>query len=284
MRRAQCRILESKKIHLKERKHLESGKKRRLRRIFRSDNRTVIVPMDHGVSIGPVMGLVDMQGIVDKLLLGGVDAVVINRGIAKSVDTGNAGLIVHLSGSTKHCPDPNSKIQICSVDDAVRLGADAVSVHINVGAKQEDRMLSTLGKVACECDDYGMPLLAMMYPRGPSIKNQHAVDVVAHAARLGAELGADIIKTNYTGDAESFKEVVSCCNVPVIIAGGPKVETTREVLQMVSDSLKAGGAGVSIGRNVFQHENPTKMVKALSALIHRGASVSEALKILGEPE
>jgi predicted phospho-2-dehydro-3-deoxyheptonate aldolase len=261
---------------------LESGKKRRLKRILRDDNRTVIVPMDHGVTIGPIAGITNMQDIVNKLLLGGVDAVLINRGVAKSVDTGNAGLIVHLSGSTKHCPDPNSKVQICSVEDAVRVGADAVSVHINVGAKQEDRMLAMLGNVACKCDDYGMPLLAMMYPRGPNIKDQHALDAVAHASRLGAELGADVIKTNYTGDAESFKKVVSCCHVPVIIAGGPKVDTVRDVLQMVSDSLKAGGAGVSIGRNVFQHENPAKMVKALSALVHRGASISEAANILGE--
>jgi predicted phospho-2-dehydro-3-deoxyheptonate aldolase len=263
---------------------LESGKKRRLKRIFRDDNRTVIVPMDHGVTIGPVTGIIDMQDIVNKLLLGGVDAVLVNRGIAKNVDTGNAGLIVHLCGSTKHCPDPNSKVQICSVEDAVRLGADAISVHINIGAKQEDRMLATLGNVACKCDDYGMPLLAMIYPRGPSIKDQHAVDMVAHAARVGAELGADIVKTNYTGDPESFKKVVSGCHVPVIIAGGPKVETVRDVLQMASDSLKAGGAGVSIGRNVFQHENPTRMIKALSALVHRRASVSDALKILGGSE
>lgn len=282
MRCPQCRIPESKKIHLKEMKPLEIGKKRRLRRIFRDDNRTVIVPMDHGVTVGPVRGLVDMQGIVDKLLQGGVDAVILNRGVAKNVDTGNAGLIIHLSGITKHCPDPNNKVQICSVEDAVRLGADAVSVHVNVGAKQEDRMLATMGKVACECDDYGMPLLAMMYPRGPNIKNPHALDVVAHAARLGAELGADVIKTNYTGDAETFKEVISGCHVPVIIAGGPKVETVKEVLQMVHGSMKAGGAGLSIGRNVFQHENPTKMVMALSALVHRGASVGEALKILGD--
>jgi fructose-bisphosphate aldolase/2-amino-3,7-dideoxy-D-threo-hept-6-ulosonate synthase len=261
---------------------LESGKKRRLRRIFRSDNRTVIVPMDHGVTIGPVKGLVNMQSIIDKLLLGDVDAVLINRGIAKKVDTGNAGLIIHLSGITAHCPDPNNKVQISSVDDAVRLGADAVSVHVNVGAEQEPQMLSIMGKVACECDDYGMPLLAMMYPRGPTIKDSHAVDVVAHAARLGAELGADIIKTNYTGDAESFKEVVSSCPVPVIIAGGPKAETSRDVLQMVKDSISAGGAGLSIGRNVFQHQDPTKMVKALSALVHKEASVDEALKILGE--
>jgi len=253
-----------------------------LRRLFESDNRTVIVPMDHGVTIGPVKGLVNMQNIVDKLLDGGVDAFVINRGIAKSVDTGNAGLFVHLSGITVHCPDPNNKVQVCSVADAVRLGADAVSVHINMGAKQEAHMLSTMGKVACECDDFGMPLLAMMYPRGPNIKDPHNVDLVAHAARLGAELGADIVKTNYTGDAETFKQVVDSCPVPVIIAGGPKAATNMDVLQMVKDSVTAGGSGLSIGRNVFQHEDPTKMVKALSAIVHHGMSVSDALKILGE--
>jgi fructose-bisphosphate aldolase/2-amino-3,7-dideoxy-D-threo-hept-6-ulosonate synthase len=138
--------------------------------------------MDHGVTVGPITGLGNMQTIIDKLVLGGVDAVLVNRGIAKVVDTKNAGLIIHLSGITQLCPEPNNKVQISTVDDAVRLGADAVSVHVNVGAKNEDNMLSTLGRVACECDDYGMPLLAMMYPRGPSIKNPHAVDVVAHAA------------------------------------------------------------------------------------------------------
>ncbi|MCW4015547.1 MAG: 2-amino-3,7-dideoxy-D-threo-hept-6-ulosonate synthase [Candidatus Bathyarchaeota archaeon] len=261
---------------------MDSGKKRRLNKIFQKDNRTVIVPMDHGVTVGPIKGLVNMQSIIDKLLAGDVDAVVVNRGIAKTVDAGNAGLIVHLSGITMHCPDPNNKVQVCSVADAVRLGADAVSVHINIGANEEAQMLSTLGMVACECDDYGMPLLAMMYPRGPSIKDSHAVDVVAHAARLGAELGADIIKTNYTGDAESFKEVVDSCPVPVIIAGGPKAETTQDVLQMVKDSISAGGAGLSIGRNVFQHNDPAKMVKALSAIVHENATVAEAMKILGE--
>jgi fructose-bisphosphate aldolase/2-amino-3,7-dideoxy-D-threo-hept-6-ulosonate synthase len=223
-----------------------------------------------------------MQDIIDKLLLGDVDAVVINRGIAKNVDTGNTGLIIHLSGITLRCPHPNHKVQIGSVADAVRLGADAVSVHVNVGAEHETEMLSTMGKVACECDAFGIPLLAMMYPRGPNIKDPHAVDVVAHAARLGAEMGADIIKTNYTGDAESFREVIDSCPVPVIIAGGAKTETTRDVLQMVKDSVAAGGAGLSIGRNVFQHNDPAKMVKALNAIVHDNVSVSEAMKILGE--
>lgn len=260
---------------------LDSGKRRRLKRIFRDDQRTVIVPMDHGVTAGPIKGLVNMQEIIDKLLAGEADAFVLHKGIAKDVDTGQAGLIVHLSGSTKLGPDPNNKVQVCSVEEAVKIGADAVSVHVNVGAEQEDSMLVKLGMVADDCDMYGIPLLAMMYPRGPKIQNPHAVDLVKHVARLGAELGADIIKTVYTGDAETFKEVVNGCHVPVIIAGGPKVETVREVLQMVYDSIKAGGNGLSIGRNVFQHENPTLMVKALSAIVHNNASVDESLKILG---
>ncbi|MCW4034463.1 MAG: 2-amino-3,7-dideoxy-D-threo-hept-6-ulosonate synthase [Candidatus Bathyarchaeota archaeon] len=261
---------------------MEQGKKRRLRRIFQNDNKTVVVPMDHGVTVGPISGLENMQNTINKLVTGCVDAVLVNRGIAKKVDVGNAGLIIHLSGISQMCPEPNSKVQISYVDDAVRLGADAVSVHVNVGAKNEGSMLETLGKVACECDDYGMPLLAMMYPRGPGVSNPHAVKVVAHAARLGAELGADIIKTNYTGDVESFTQVVQSCPVPVIIAGGPKAETSRDVLQMVKDSITAGGAGLSIGRNVFQHQDPTKIAKALCGIVHCGASVEQALMILGE--
>lgn len=263
---------------------MDVGKRRRLKRIFRDDGRTVIVPMDHGVTAGPIPGLVRMQEIIDRLLEGEVDAVILHKGVAKNVDVGKAGLIVHLSGITALGPDPNNKVQVCSVEEAQRIGADAVSVHVNVGAEQEDKMLVKLGRVADDCDKYSVPLLAMMYPRGPKIQNEHAVEVVAHAARLGAELGADIVKTNYTGDIKTFKEVVQGCHVPVIIAGGPKVETVQEVLQMVYDSTKAGGSGLSIGRNVFQHENPTLMVKALSAIVHHGASVERALKILGESQ
>ncbi len=265
-------------------KNLEAGKKRRLGRIFQDDGRTVIVPMDHGVTIGPVTGLVNMQEIIDNLQAGGVDAVVLHRGIAKHVDIMKAGLIVHLSGSTRLSTDPNTKVQVCSVEEALKIGADAVSVHINVGAQKEERMLEKLGKVADKCDKYSVPLLAMMYPRGPKVQSEHAPDLVAHAARLGVELGADVIKTNYTGNIETFKEVVRACNVPVIIAGGPKADTVREVLQMASDSIDAGGSGLSIGRNVFQHKNSALMVKALSAIVHHGASVDEALKILGEPQ
>jgi len=261
---------------------MSQGKNRRLRRIFRENHRTVVVPMDHGVSIGPVKGIENMQETVRRLLKGGADAFVLHKGIAKRVDVENAGLIVHLSAISNLTPNCLNKVQVCTVQEALHLGADAVSVHVNVGAQDESAMLTTLGKVADECDKFGMPLLAMMYPRGPNIKNEHDVTAVAHAARLGAELGADIIKTNYTGNVETFKQVVEGCPVPVIIAGGQKAETTQQILQMVYDSMKTGCAGLSIGRNVFQHKNPTSMVRTLVAIVHEGLSVEQATRLLGE--
>lgn len=260
---------------------MNAGKMKRLKRIM-PDGRTVIIPMDHGVTSGPVKGLENMQSIVNKLSGGGADAVVVHKGIAKNVDTGNLGLIIHLSGSTKYSLQPNWKVRVGSVVEALKLGADAVSVHINVGDDQEPAMLEKLGYVSEECEAYSIPLLAMMYPRGKLIKSEHDPEAVAHAARLAAELGADIVKTNYTGDVDSFKRVVNSCPVPVIIAGGPKVETTLQVLNMVYDALTAGCKGVSIGRNVFQHDHPDRMCRALSLIVHEKAEVDEAVKALGE--
>jgi len=261
---------------------MNEGKTRRLRRIMQQDNRTVIVPMDHGVTVGPIQGITDMQKITNQLTKGGVDAILVHKGIAKRIDTGNAGLIVMLSGMSNLSPNVNGKVQVCSVQEAIRIGADAVSVHVNIGAQDEDKMLQTLGKVAEECENFGLPLLAMMYPRGPKISDEHAVETVAHAARIGAELGADIIKTNYTGNIETFKTVVESCPIAIVIAGGPKCKSLEEILRTTSDALKAGAAGLSIGRNVFQCDDPTQISKALSAIVHKGATVEQALKYLGE--
>jgi fructose-bisphosphate aldolase / 2-amino-3,7-dideoxy-D-threo-hept-6-ulosonate synthase len=258
------------------------GKTRRLKRIMQQDNRTVVVPMDHGVTVGPIQGIEDMQTITDKLVKGNADAILVHKGIARRIDTGNAGLIVMLSGLSNLSPNPNGKVQVCSVGEALRLGADAVSVHVNVGAQDEDRMLANLGKVSEECEHYGLPLLAMMYPRGPKIPSEHDVAVVAHAARIGAELGADIIKTNYTGSIETFKTVTESCPAPVVIAGGPKCKSLSEVLQTTADAIKGGAAGLSIGRNVFQCDDPTKITQALAAIVHQNVSVEQAQKILGE--
>jgi fructose-bisphosphate aldolase / 2-amino-3,7-dideoxy-D-threo-hept-6-ulosonate synthase len=262
--------------------HLNQGKTRRMKQIIQEDNRTIIVPMDHGVTIGPIQGITNMQQTINQLIKGGVDAVLVHKGIAKTVDTTGTGLIVMLSGASNLNPNMNNKVQVCSVHEAIRIGADAVAVHVNVGAQDEDKMLSNLGKVAEECESFGMPLLAMMYPRGPKITDEHALEVVAHAARIGAELGADIIKTNYTGTVESFKQVTESCPIPVVIAGGPKCKSPEEILQTTSDAIKAGAAGLSIGRNVFQCDNQALIVKALSAIVHKGATVEQAQKILGE--
>lgn len=259
-------------------------KKDRLQRIGdENTGRFVIVPMDHGVSSGPIKGIIDMEDTIGKVIEGGATGVVVHKGImeiALQKFRGDIGFILHLSASTKLGPDPNAKVLVATVEEALQIGADAVSIHINVGAETEGEMLKDLGFVSKECRERHVPLLAMMYPRGPEIKDPFDVELVKHVARLGAELGADIIKTNYTGSIDTFKEVTGGCPVPVIIAGGPKVDSDRAVLQMVFDAMKGGAKGVSIGRNVFQHENITGMTKAIAGIILKDMEVDEAYKFV----
>ncbi|UCE50471.1 MAG: orotidine 5'-phosphate decarboxylase, partial [Phycisphaerales bacterium] len=175
---------------------------------------------------------------------------------------------------------PNAKELVCTVEEAIKLGADAVSVHINLGARTDKEMLWQLGQVSERCLEWQMPLVAMMYTRGADITDEYDVNNVKHAARVGAELGADIVKVVYTGSVESFTEVVEGCPVPVVIAGGPKMDSDKDIFKMVRDALEAGAAGVSIGRNAFQHRDPAKMVQALSKVVHKGASVEDAHKMV----
>ena len=259
------------------------GKLIRIERIInRKTRKTVIVPMDHGVTVGPIKGLINMGKTVDMIADGGANAVVGHLGLPLHGHRGagkDIGLILHLSASTSLSPDPNHKVLVNTVQWALKMGADAVSVHINIGADDEAKMLEDLGKVAIECMEWGMPLLAMMYPRGTKIKDETDVEVVKHAARVGAELGADIIKCPYTGSSQTFKEVVEGCTAPVVIAGGSKT-TDEETLKMIEGAMKAGGAGISMGRNAFQHRNPTKLVKSACAIVHDGMSAEDALKIV----
>ena len=260
------------------------GKKIRLERIInRHTGRTVIAPMDHGVSNGPMKGIIDIDKTVESISQGGADAILMHKGIVEQGHRGygkDIGLIVHLSASTSLAPNPNSKVIVTSVEKAIQLGADAVSVHVNLGSETECEMLKELGEISESCSYWGIPLLAMMYPRGQKVENEHDVELVKHAARVGSELGVDIVKTNYTGNPDTFKEVVEGALVPVVIAGGPKVETDEELLQMVKDSIEVGGAGVAFGRNLFQAENPGKITKAISEVVHNDLEVNEALKFL----
>ena len=260
------------------------GKQIRLERIMdRETKKTIIVPLDHGVTAGPIPGIIDLGKTVDAVANGGANAVIGHVGLplyGHRHHGKDIGLILHLSASTNLSPDPNNKILVNTVERAIKMGADGVSIHINIGAEHESNMLKDFGYISNQCMEWGMPLLAMMYARGDKIKKETDVNVIKLAARVGAELGADIIKTNYTGDPDSFAEVVEGCPAPIIIAGGEKMETDKDVLEMVYWSIKSGGKGVSIGRNIFQHHSPYKIVKAISNIILKEMSVKEALKII----
>ncbi len=263
---------------------MKIGKAIRIERILnRETGNTVIIPMDHGVSMGPIPGIINIRESIDKVANGGANAIIIHKGLVRHGHRKggkDVGLIIHLSASTSLSPQPNSKVIVCSVEEAIKIGADGVSVHVNLGDANEDKMLEDLGMIAESCLEWGMPLIAMMYARGEHIKNPFDPDVVAHCARVAAEVGADIVKVAYTGDSDSFEKVVKGCPIPVVIAGGPKMGSDIEILEMVEGAMKAGGAGVSIGRNAFQHENPGKIVKAISMIVHERRTAKEASELL----
>ena len=262
------------------------GKSIRMEKIFNHrTKKTVIVPMDHGITLGPVKGLVNVKDIMRCAIEGGANALIMHKGIVKDcyVDCPkSSGLIVHLSASTSLSVDPDQKILLATPDEAISLGADAVSVHINIGSDKEADMLLDAGRVSRRCEQLGLPMLAMMYPRGRNIPNQYDPDLIAHVCRVGAELGADVVKTNYTGDPDTFKRVVRGCPVPVLVAGGLKTNTDLELLEQINGAMEAGAAGVAVGRNVFMHEAPTLMVRRICAVVHDALSPKEAMKIRGK--
>jgi len=235
--------------------------------------------MDHGLTVGPLRGINDYHKIVEMVVDGGANAVLGHTALflhSKYEGDKNFGRILHLSGNSDLSPNINYKVIVNSVMDAVKFGADAVSVHINIGNEDDSQMLEDLGEIAQECREWSMPLLAMMYPRGENIKDEFSVENVRKVARIGAELGADIVKTNYTGSIDSFKEVVEGCPVPVIIAGGTE-RNIKELLQLTKDCIEAGGAGVSFGRNIFQSRDPIALTRAISLIVHQKYSISDAI-------
>jgi len=259
---------------------LVSGKQVRMGRITKK-GRMLCIPMDHSFTIGPVAGLEDPEEMIVKVAKGGATAFLVQKGIIKAMKKPvPIGMIMHISASTNLGMAPNRKMLNSSVVEGLRLGADAISIHVNMGSKEEPEMLEQLGMVADQCDDYQVPFVAMMYPRGENIKDASDPEVVAHVARVGAESGADIVKTVYTGDAKSFREVVRKCPVPVVLAGGAKVETDLEILRLADDVMKAGAMGVTFGRNVFQHRNPTSIVRALRQVVIERSSVEEAMEVM----
>ena len=224
-----------------------------------------------------------MREAVSKVVAGGANAILMHKGIVGAGHRGtgkDVGLIIHLSGGTSLSPDPNAKELVCTVEEAIQLGADAVSVHINLGAETDKDMLGQLGFISKRCMQWQMPLVAMMYTRGPKIKNEFDVVYVKHAARVGAELGADIVKVPYTGSVESFKEVVRGCPVPVVIAGGPKMDSDEDIFKMAEGRLKAGAAGCQLAETPSSTKTLKKWSLRFAKWSINGASVKEAMKML----
>ena len=259
---------------------MTAGLSARLDRISTND-RYLVVPMDHGLTMGAVEGLVDVESTIDGVTRGGADAVLTQRGIAPRVHRhkNDAGYIVHLNGSTTIGPDERDKRVTGTVEDAVRAGADAVSFHINVGSEHEPNQIAELAELTADATRLGLPVLAMAYARGPGVDSTDP-ESLGHAVRLAEELGADVVKTGYSGDGDSFERVTESTRLPVVIAGGSK-GTDRDTVEMVRGAMDGGAAGVSMGRSIFQHEDPEGIARAVSAIVHDDAAVEEALSAGG---
>jgi fructose-bisphosphate aldolase/2-amino-3,7-dideoxy-D-threo-hept-6-ulosonate synthase len=266
---------------------MDAGLTARLDRISTGGN-YLIVPMDHGITLGAITGLKDIESTIDGVTRGGADAVLTQKGIAPRVhpNKNGAGYIVHLNASTSVGPDSNDKRHTGTVKEALRAGADAVSYHINVGSDYEPDQISELARVTETASEFGVPVLAMAYARGANLFGddpEHDAEYLGHAVRLAEELGAQVVKTAYSGDADSFGHVVESTRLPVVIAGGAK-GTDRRTVENVRGAMDAGAAGVSMGRSIFQHDDPEAITRAVSAIIHDDASASEALDVAGLSE
>lgn len=244
-------------------------------RLSGSDDRLFLVPLDHSLSTGPIAAINQLDSILRALAEFGADAVILHKGRARFLPPSvvrRVGLIVHLNGSTAHAPDADEKVILTDVEEALRMGADGVSVHINVGSSSESCQLTDLGTVAGGCARWGLPLLAMVYPRGPQIADERDPDLVAHAANLAADLGADLVKVPYTGSVDTMADVVASCPIPIVAAGGARVGADEELFAFASDVMSSGVNGLAIGRNVFQATAVARTVAQIAEIVHPGGS------------
>ncbi len=247
------------------------------------NGRGVWVPLDHGASHYPLSGLEDMASLYRSLGEGNADAVIAQKGVVSHFSTlSGPPLVAHLSVSTIHGGErSDDKVVVGSVEEALSRGAIAVSVQVNVGSLHEAEMITRMGYVSEQCQRQGVPLLGMMYAKGANLQTEgDATNGVAHAVRLGWELGCDVVKTQWTGSMESFEIVTSGVPIPVLVAGGEKDDDILGLLKMVKQSILAGGAGVCMGRQVFSHHDPAAFANALHEVVQCGVGPREAAEKL----
>jgi 2-amino-4,5-dihydroxy-6-oxo-7-(phosphonooxy)heptanoate synthase len=246
----------------------------RLRRLHHhTTSGLMITPLDHSISDGPVVprnSSIDL--LAGQLAAGGVDAIVVHKGSVRHIRPerfADMSLIIHLNASTGQAPDPDAKYVVTEVEEALRLGADAVSVHVNLGCDDERRQIADLGRISDACDRWNLPLMAMVYPRGPRIADPQDPALVAHAVTIAADLGVDLIKTSFPGSLPDLMALTEACPVPVLIAGGPPRATEDGVLDFVGEVLAGGALGVAMGRNIFQSGDPQRTAARVARLVHR---------------
>jgi DhnA family fructose-bisphosphate aldolase class Ia len=268
------------------------GKEIRLNRLFNpKTGRLMAVMLDHPITRDVLPGLVDIRSTMAKVVAGRPDAITMHKGIAEKVfaphvregGPGIAGVSLILKSSA-YCVmyHPYVDTPVAEVHEAVRLGADAISVGVIVGGPEQAVQLTRLGHVSDEAASAGMPLVAHIYPKGSMIKDSSDADRVAYAVRAGAELGVDLIKTFWTGSAQSFKKVIAACPAKVALAGGDIGTTLEEHLTVIRSALDIGLAGITFGRFVWQHEHPTAVIRALYAMVHEDVTLDGAMKVYRE--
>lgn len=255
---------------------MDWGMKNRLAQLIKHDGHCLFLPIDHGYFQGPTRKL-EKPGETIRPLLPYCDALFVTRGVLRSaIDPENTRpIILRVSGGTSVIgKDLANEGITTSLEEAVRLNVSAVGLSIFVGSEYERESLLNLSKLVDEGEKYGIPVMAVTAV-GKELEKRDA-RYLGLSCRIAAELGARIVKTYW---CENFDRVVNGCPVPVVMAGGPKVDTDREVLEFVHDGMKRGSIGVNLGRNIWQNDHPVPMIKALRAIIHENASVEEAEKI-----
>ena len=253
---------------------MDWGMKNRLSRLIQKDGKALFLPVDHGYFQGPTHSL-EKPGETIKPIYQYADAVMLTRGVLRScIDPAiEKPIIMRVSGAVSVVgEDLANESIVTSIQEILRLNASAVSMSVFVGTKYENKSLSNLAKLVDECEEYGIPVMAVSAV-GKELEKREA-RYLALAARISAEIGARVVKTYYC--KENFEKVIEGCPVPIVIAGGPKTETQKEVFDFVYDGLQKGAIGVNLGRNIWQSQYPVASIKAIRAIIHEGYTPQEA--------
>ncbi len=265
---------------------ISTGKTIRLKRIFNKKGKAIIfAPVHNMTSPEPYKGQVNVPEAVESAVAGGATAMVMSKGFLRQSAPkwdGSIGILNYLFTYASLSPDPIQQVMISGVKESARIGADGVCFFVGLSTKNDQAVIEMLGKVGELCDRHGLVFAAEaefpgFYESSETHLKKHGVRYLKFTARLCAELGCDLISTNWTGDEESFADLVDYVKIPVLINGGPKMPEP-EFLSMVEKSVKAGGCGCLVGRNISEAKNVTGIVKAISMITDNQCNAIEAYK------